>query len=144
LKTGRQSRIQSKSKYQKSEIQVLDEEHRDDINKRIEHLAVSPLYQKIIFDPFRNVYYRFYLNGQPLQNDDGTFNVYGNKELIVMVLDRSFSTISELNLGEGYLWFYSFVTPRGLYILKDERATNSMKSVLNGQKFLFDIINIAS
>ncbi len=35
-----------------------------------------------------------------------------------MVLNKDFKIIQERNIGSSYLWYYSFVTPKGLYIQK--------------------------
>ena len=35
-----------------------------------------------------------------------------------MVFDENFKLITEKNIGNSYLWYYSFVSPKGLYIRK--------------------------
>lgn len=138
------TKVLSRSKFQKEEIEPLDIQFIGDINKRSDHLIESPLYMKIIYDPFRNLYYRFYLDGKPLKNEDGTYNTFGDKDLIIMVLDSRFNTISEINLGKGYLWNYSFVGKRGLYILQDTKASYTFESDWNEQKLIFDIIRVGN
>lgn len=133
--TNQISRIVSKSSFQKSGMEPLDKKYIQDINKRVEHLAVSPLYMKMIYDKYRNVYYRFFLREQKLKNNDGTYNQFGDKELVIMVLDNRFNLMTEINLGKGYLWHYSFVGKDGLYILKDKRVGTTNISDYDMQKF---------
>ena len=140
--TNKISKVLSRSISQKMEVRPLDKKYMQDINKRVEHLAVSPLYMKIIYDKYKDVYYRFFLKEQKLKNSDGTYNKFGDKELVIMVLDNKFGLVSEINLGKGYLWHYSFVGKEGLYILKDRRVGTTNISDYDAQSIQFDIINI--
>ncbi len=81
-----------------------------------EHMTVSPEYKKILFDPYRNLYYRFFLREMPLKDEKGIYNNPLKKDVIIMVLDNNFSIIEEKNIGSSYLPYYSFVTRKGLYV----------------------------
>ncbi len=86
------------------------------INRLSEHMTVSPAYKKILFDPYRNLYYRFFLREMPLKDDKGIYNNLSKKDIIIMVLDNNFNIIAENNIGTSYLPYYSFVTRKGLYV----------------------------
>jgi hypothetical protein len=140
-KTGSVSKFFSKSKFQKKSIKPLDVKYWGDIDKRVEHLSLNPLYMKIMYDKYRNIFYRLFLKEQLLKNKESGYNKFGNKELIVMVLDSNFKTIDEVNLGSGYMWFYSFISSRGLYLLRSEKVSNKIGDNINGQKLQFDIFD---
>lgn len=142
LASGKIDKIWAKSSYQSSHVVPLAKKYSQDINKRLEHLIESPLYLKILFDRHRNLFYRFFLREQKIKDEKGGFNKFGDKELVVMVMDRSFTTLLEINLGSNYLWHYSFVTPAGLYILKDKQFGSTNLFNNEAQNIQFDIIRI--
>lgn len=107
-----------KSSYQGIDFIPFDTSYQDDIERIKEHLTVSPMYQKIIFDKFRNVYYRFFIKEQPLKNSSGIYHGLFDRDIIIMVLTKDFKIISEKNIGNSYLWYYSFVSEKGLHIRK--------------------------
>jgi len=141
MKSKRMSDVTVRSEYQVADFPQLDSNFRKDINRRSEHLIKAPLYLKILYDQYRKVYYRLFLNSLPLQNTDGTFNDFNNKELILMVLDENLKVISEKIIGNGFLWNYSFVTPQGLILLR-----NDFKNIKNGDqdvsKIIFESIRV--
>ena len=137
------TKVYLKSKFQKKEIKPLDKKYMPDINKRVEHLAVSPLYMKLIYDKYKKLFYRFFLREQKLKNANDIYNTFGDKELVIMVLDSNLKLIFEFNLGKGYLWHYSFVDKNGLHVLKDKRDGTTNLSEYEKQKIQFDVINIS-
>ncbi|MBS1655907.1 MAG: DUF4221 family protein [Bacteroidetes bacterium] len=134
------SRVYSKSKYQDKEFPALEEKYRTDINRRADHLITCPLYMKILYDPYKQFYYRFFLTPKPIKNKDGSYNNFNDKELVIMVLNRNFKTVEEINLGKDYLWFFSFVTPKGLYVLKDTQLDENNYNQ-NEHKQVYSIIS---
>lgn len=130
-----------KSNYHKSNFVPLDTAYRKDINRRSEHIVTSPLYLKVIYDTYRHVYYRLFLEEINLKNADGTYNDFHDKQLVVMVLDENLNLLSEKRLGNGYLWNYSFVTEKGLYIMKNDFKTYGQNGK-NFSKILFEVVSI--
>lgn len=129
--TGEQKKYYCRSRYQKSDFIPFDTLYRDDLERVKEHLTVSPLYQKIMFDRFKNIYYRLLLREQSLKDEKGVYASIFSKDLIVMVLDKDFKVVAERNIGNSYSWFYSFVTEKGLYI----RRNNSSRPVRSNNKY---------
>lgn len=132
-----------KSKLASQEFQPLDLRYKEDMNRKADHLVENPLHMKIVFDRFKGLYYRFLLNGKKLKNDDGTYNEFGDKELIISVFDRQLRLIYELNAGSDYLWYFSFVTPKGLYVLKETATITSHQTTVNGKSFIFDVFDFS-
>lgn len=102
-----------RSKFKNEEVRPLDARFHNDINKKVEHLTINPLYRKILYDPFRDLYYRFFVNSVPLRNNDGTYNTTVDKSLSVIVINKNFEVLDEINLPR-HEWHYSFVTDKGL------------------------------
>ncbi len=67
-------KYECRSAYQHIDFVPFDSSFYHD-NNRIErlneHVTVSPIYGKIFFDPYRNLYYRFFLREMPLKNEKG-------------------------------------------------------------------------
>lgn len=81
-----------------------------------------PHYGNIVYNKWENVYYRFVGLGLGDRISlDNAQKVFETKEWVVMVLDSDFNLIGEQYIGEGYNILYNFVTPEGLYILKNEK-----------------------
>ncbi|HEY2720842.1 MAG TPA: DUF4221 family protein [Chitinophagaceae bacterium] len=119
--TNSLKKYKSRSRYQETNFISFDTSfynNNNRIDRLTEHITVSPIYEKILFDPYRNLYYRFFLREMSLKNEKGIYNNPLNKDLVIMVLDKNFNIIQENNIGSSYLWYYSFVTPKGLYIQK--------------------------
>lgn len=107
-----------KSSYQGIDFIPFDTSYQNDIERIKEHLTVSPMYQKVMFDKFRNVYYRFFIKEQPLKDSSGIYHGLFDRDIIIMLLSKDFKIISEKNIGNSYLWYYSFISEKGLHIRK--------------------------
>lgn len=123
-----------KSRYQSIDFISFDTANSNDMERVKEYLIVNPIYQKLLYDPYRNVYYRFFAKEQSLKGENGTYNTIFSKELILMVFDSNFKIIDEKNIGNGYAWFFSFVTPKGLYVRKYD-AQKQKENNNNYEKF---------
>ena len=75
-----------------------------------------------MYDPYREVYYRF---AYPKTELDDKINwmgksVYGRKKFSVIILDKDFQIIGETLFPEAiYNPYASFVSKEGLYISRD-------------------------
>ena len=81
----------------------------------IENYMKEDMYGAILYDPYRNVYYRFLLKGLP----DATIKtVKEEKPIVVILMDEHFHYMGETNLGTGkeWNWTNAFVTQEGLNI----------------------------
>ena len=126
--SGKLKKNPCKSLYQESNFIPFDTNYSDDIERVKEHLTVIPMYQKILKDKYRGRYYRFFQKEQSLKDEKGEYRNLFDKDLVVMVLDTNFKVIQENNIGNSFFGFYSFVTPKGLYILKyDKQNLDSQK-----------------
>jgi hypothetical protein len=110
-----------RSEFQKSDFIPFDTSYNGDIERYKEHVTVNPTYERIIYDKYKNQYYRFLLKELPLKGEDGVYSNLLDKDLVIMVFDKDFNIIKEDNVGPTYLWYYAFVTPQGLYIQKKEK-----------------------
>ncbi len=127
-KTEQMQKMPARSKYQKSNFIPFDTTSSGDMERMREYLTVIPMYPRILYDKYRNRYYRFFQKEQSLKDDKGEYAELFDKDLIVMVLDSNFKIIHEENLGKTYFGYYSFVSSKGLYILKyDKTEQNSDK-----------------
>ncbi|MBL7743250.1 MAG: DUF4221 family protein [Chitinophagaceae bacterium] len=117
----------ARSRFQESDFIPFDSSFNGDLERLKEHLTINPLYEKILFDKFRNIYYRFYLKELPLKNEQGIYSNLLDRDLVIMVLDKDFNILDEKNVGHSILWYYSFVTEKGLYI-RNKNASEHVKS----------------
>lgn len=79
------------------------------------HYMQQDLYAAVLYDPFREVYYRYMQQGIP----DATTNTHViNKNIVIIILDKNFQYLGETAIGTGEIWNWnnSFVTEEGLNI----------------------------
>ncbi|GHT14401.1 hypothetical protein FACS189426_20670 [Bacteroidia bacterium] len=79
------------------------------------HCLQQDIYTAVRYDSWRNVYYRFMLQGIT----DATFSTpLGKKPIIVIMMDEKFNYLGEtlIGTGEEWNWQNSFVTKEGLNI----------------------------
>ncbi|MDR2909956.1 MAG: DUF4221 domain-containing protein [Bacteroidales bacterium] len=92
------------------------------------HILGQDLYASILYDPYRHIYYRFMLKGIPGAT---TENFYGEKPIVVIMMDEQFNYLGETLIGnvEQWNWENTFVTREGLnieYISVDEHDEDYM------------------
>ena len=111
-------RIRAKSRY----IDSPDEEQPLNAQKGPQLNLELARYGDLMYDPYREVYYRF---AYPKTELDDKINwmgkaVYGRKKFSVIILDKDFQIIGETLFPEAiYNPYASFVSKEGLYISRD-------------------------
>lgn len=135
--SNRLIRYFGKSRYQSADFIPFDTSYKEDLERMREYLVVSPIYQKLLYDPYKKLYYRFFVEEQPLMNDSGVINSIFTKDVILMVFNEDFEIIGEKNIGTSYSCFFSFVTPRGLYIRKYDTRSSSDQNPRNEKFTIF-------
>lgn len=79
-------------------------------------------YGDLIYDPYREVYYRFAYPKVSLENDMNWWgkSIFGRKKFSVIILDKDFQIIGETLFPESiYNSYVFFVREDGLYISRD-------------------------
>ena len=111
-------RIKAKSKY----INTPDEK----LNFESESAPIKVLtlarYGDLIYDPYREVYYRFAYPKTELEDNVNWWGkaIYGRKKFSVIILNKDFQVIGETLFPEAiYNPYASFVSKEGLYISRD-------------------------
>lgn len=114
-------RIASFDGVQLAEPQTFREEWTSDYFEN--WVLTSPSYAKIIYDPFRKLYYRFSqsaLNKFPAIGEDYYSFLVRNRELYLTVLDEEFNVVFNQSLPKGkYDPSRSFVFSKGLWVPHD-------------------------
>jgi hypothetical protein len=105
----------------KKEINPLDLSNKPmDIQKKIEHLTASPLYENIYYDSYKRLYYRLCRDGIDKRRKDGTYTSFEDKPLIIAVFDESFHLIAEKNLASDKYGNFGYVNKDGLHLYKNK------------------------
>lgn len=106
-----------RSKYQQEDAEPLPIKYKHDREQKYRHMILVPHYLQVLFDPYRQYYYRFFLEEIPEKNEDGTYNSWVDKRLVLMVFDRELRLLEEIDLGRNqYNFFRSFVAREGLFV----------------------------
>ncbi len=107
----------AKSEYFNSELEYLPLTPNSEDRRR--YTATTAHYGNLIYDQFREVYYRFcYPQKEMEPNADLRKLVQFPSEFSIMILDTNFEVLGETFLGKNEMYTTSnvFVGPKGLYI----------------------------
>ena len=97
-------------------------ESSDDIHALI-RLREAPKYSHIMYDKYRDVYYRFAEHPYELSPDESPYVEPNGREFSVIVFNDQFEIIGETKFpGNKYFYKMSFVGRDGLYISENNEA----------------------
>ena len=130
--TGEMSVKEGKSTFH-TPIKEMSLKYKDDSNKKMAHLTMSPIYLELFWDKYRKLYYRFFLKEQPEQNPDGTYNAWHNKKTILMVFNEDFKLLQEIELENYLSYHYAFVAAQGFFIKAE-------KGIEKGKNIVFEVL----
>lgn len=81
------------------------------------HFKTSPHYKRLIYDPTRHLFYRFYALPVPEKAPDGLYTTYKDRRYSVMVLNEDFDLLAEAILpDECFFIYFAVLAKDGLYI----------------------------
>ncbi|QQS31112.1 MAG: DUF4221 family protein [Sphingobacteriales bacterium] len=111
-------RFSCKSSYQTDTILPINFKRNPETKDFLwKHFMNSARYERLVYDPFRKCYYRFFILAMPQKNEQGFFNTYKDRRLSVMVLDENFNIIGESLLPEDYYAiFFAVASKQGLLL----------------------------
>lgn len=95
--------------------------------KQAEHAMNNSFFERILFDPFKNVYYRMVWH--PDKENQYSFRDSSkeiNIDLGVIILDKDFRKIGEVILPKSITNTFWFPSPEGLYIQSDVGDTANL------------------
>lgn len=97
-------------------IRSIDREAKNTLDELVvAHYLQQDMYAAVLYDKFRNIYYRFLLKGLP----GATFSTpKEEKPIIIIIMDENFNYLGETNIGTGKEWNWNntFITREGLNI----------------------------
>ncbi|HRK29321.1 MAG TPA: DUF4221 family protein [Chitinophagales bacterium] len=118
LTTSTLARYITRSNYQTDSILPLpfrSSPHNKDQSYNI--FMHSARYDKFVYDPYKNVYYRFFVLEMPQKNEQGLYNTHKDRRLSVMVLDENFNLLGETLLPPVCNFiFFAVASKQGLFI----------------------------
>jgi hypothetical protein len=101
-----------------------------------EHYIENPSYKSILYDKWRDLYYRIVEQGVELKDTKGNFNTWYDKKPSVIILNSEFEVLGETDLLQSmYRISDAFVGEKGLYIA----ANNEKNPRYNEDEMVFDI-----
>ncbi|WP_291530360.1 DUF4221 family protein [Bacteroides sp. UBA939] len=135
----------AKSRYLKSpKVEVLSSDV--DVEMLLKRKCELPAYGNLIYDKYRNVYYRFVFPEVELDKERSYLDIYhnGRKQFSIMVLDKDFQVVGETLFPEySYNANIFFIREDGLYIsVSHFKRPDFDENLLRFQKFELTKMNI--
>jgi len=123
----------AKSKYQTEEAMPLDTSCKNSTEEKMRHLTTVPYYAEILYDKYRELYYRFFRKNIPLRQSNGKYNDFTDKPVVLMVLNKQFEVIGEYELKDFRNSYVSFVSKAGLYVkeIRSDRKGETKFRIFN-------------
>lgn len=99
----------------------------------------APTYGQVIYDKYRNIYYRIVKHGQDEVNKDGSKNDYFDRSWSIIVLDSNFKIIKEIYMQPKNYRFTDLVLTRDGLLISDNHENNPK---FNPNLLSFIVLNI--
>lgn len=113
--SGKRMAYYAGSRFIKSRINPMS---KPDPSMDLQYALETPYYQGIVYDSYRNVYYRLVLHAISYRDTQtGEVNAFHEKPISILVLDDKMRILGEAMLPKNvFLDYIYFVTPGGLYL----------------------------
>lgn len=83
----------------------------------LEYALTTPYYGAIVYDHYRDVYYRFVKHAIDYKDADGQVNEFHEKPISIIMLDKNFNILGEKMLPKDkFVDFLYFVATEGLFV----------------------------
>lgn len=139
LKNRKKSVYKAESRFSPSYASIfsIKNQNPDDWSK---HSLENPHYFHVLYDPYRQLYYRFHWGQVSYQTTHGQTSTFLDKELFLMVFDERFNILKEIKLPKDIFIIHSwFVGKEGLYVSPTHpKNKNQEEDKLNFQIFKFE------
>jgi len=94
-------------------------------------IITNPLYDNLVYDPFKNLFYRFFYKELKIKNEKGMYNTYDDKNEYLMIFDNELNIITEFLLPKNlFNSSVSIPTPAGLLI-----SSSNYKNINHDKKY---------
>lgn len=101
----------------------------------------SNSYREILYDKWRNVYYRFAYKGVEFINEDGLFRDWDDKPCSIIILDEALNKVGETDLPSNHYYTRNaFINEDGLHISNN----HPKNSDLNENVLSFTLFKLVS
>ena len=97
-------------------VPVYDTGYKEDLNIVLEYQKRIDTYWKIIYDPFRKLFYRFHTQPtlNPQQKTHGSYP--SNFDVILIIYDEEFNELKRFNFGDSVNHYGTFISYKGLHL----------------------------
>lgn len=98
------------------EAPQYDKKYNEDLNMVLQYQKRIDTYWKIIYDPYKKVFYRFHTQptNNEIQKKHGSYQ--SNFDVILIIYNEKFEELKRLNLGDSVNHYGSFVSYKGIHI----------------------------
>jgi hypothetical protein len=94
-------------------------------NYDLEYVLENIQYSGIIYDKYRDVYYRFVMHPIPYKDDNGGINNFHSKPISIVLLNKSLEIIGETKLEDNkFTLSMYFVGKEGLFVSNSNPDNN--------------------
>lgn len=116
----------ARSQYDTTDFPCLDKKNANS-DDRLQHFTLSPQYREILYDPYRECYYRIFAHALAEKNAEGLYNDINDKDMSIVVLDKNFKLITEWKLPKDeYINGILTISKKGVLLInKNTKPINA-------------------
>ena len=108
VNTGKFSNFGGASKHTSDKWSLLDFEHSKYFDVRV----TNPVFSKVVYDKYRDLYYRLHNGGTSLKDEDGNSNSYMDKKVYLTVFNSEGQVTNEIPLPSPRYGLYDYAVSR--------------------------------
>lgn len=132
--------IEAKSKYlQDYNFPAFDNDYRKNVEYKKKYVTTLGRYYRLIYDDYRNLYYRIVLHPQEYKNKDGSTNSSSGMSWSIMVLDRNFNLLIENFFPAKQFDFYGILVIKEGLLVSNNHDSNKN---LDPSKFSYTLFDL--
>jgi len=113
-----------RSKYQKHTNEILNVSVYDYIGIE-KNLFSQTYYERVLYDPYRNLYYVTVSKPKCYENNDGTRNSLSEKPWSLVILNKEYKLLTEIDMPNQFSKDRLMVMPEGLAIMDKSLTKNN-------------------
>lgn len=114
-----------------TEFYITPEEKRKDFQFAMKMYSCAPNYHSLVYDAFRNLYYRIAEHAIPLENEDGTVPDKKSKTWSIIVLNEQLERLGEVKFPSNTYFNTILPMPEGVYIINHARKNRIGQKKIN-------------
>lgn len=113
-----------KSQFHIDSILPIEKKVRHDINEKDRYLVEKAYYGPLVYNKYRNEFYRIFYHALPRKLKNGDFSIYTDKSSSVLIYNKNLNISEEIFLGNDYFHIMGISPTKNGFLLNNYTGIN--------------------